>query len=47
MVRSCFRTAREEVKSGTIEIMGSYGLTIEELNAFLQEHTLNYVAANM
>ncbi len=46
-VQELVNTAREEVKSGTIEIMGSYGLTIEELNAFLQEHTLNYVAANM
>ena len=40
-------TAREEVKSGEIEIMGSYGLSIDDLNKFLEEHTLNYQAANM
>ena len=46
-VQELVDTAKEEVKSGKIEIMGSYGLSIEELNAFLQEHTLNYTAANM
>ena len=46
-VQDIVNTAREEVKNGTIEVMGSYGLSIEELNDFLKEHTLNYVAANM
>ena len=38
-------TAKQELKSGAVEVMGSYGLSTEELNAFLQEHTLNAQAA--
>ena len=46
-VQDIVEKARQEVMDGTIEIMGSYGLSIDELNDFLKEHTLNYVAANM
>ena len=40
-------TAKEEIKSDKAEIVTAYGLSIEDLNAFLEAHTLNYQAANM
>ena len=40
-------TAKEEIKNDQAEIVTAYGLSIEDLNAFLEAHTLNYQAANM
>lgn len=40
-------TAKDEIKNDKAEIVTAYGLSIDELNAFLQAHTLNYQAANM
>ena len=40
-------TAKDEIKSDKAEIVTAYGLSIDELNAFLEAHTLNYQAANM
>ncbi len=40
-------TAKEEIKADKAEIVTAYGLSIEDLNAFLEAHTLNYQAANM
>ena len=40
-------TAKDEIKSDKAEIVTAYGLSIEELNAFLEAHTINYQAANM
>ena len=39
-------TAKEEIKNDQAEIVTAYGLSIEDLNAFLEAHTLNYQAAN-
>lgn len=36
--------AQKELLAGTKEIVTAYGLSIEDLNAYLQEHTLNYTA---
>ena len=40
-------TAKDEIKNDQAEIVTAYGLSIEDLNAFLEAHTLNYQAANM
>ena len=40
-------TAKDEIKSDKAEIVTAYGLSIDELNAFLEAHTINYQAANM
>jgi len=40
-------TAKNEIKNDQAEIVTAYGLSIEDLNAFLEAHTLNYQAANM
>ena len=40
-------TAKDEIKSDKAEIVTAYGLSIEDLNAFLEAHTINYQAANM
>ena len=40
-------TAKNEIKSDKAEIVTAYGLSIEDLNAFLEAHTINYQAANM
>ena len=40
-------TAKDEIKSDKASIVTAYGLSIDELNAFLEAHTLNYQAANM
>lgn len=39
--------AKEEIKSDKASIVTAYGLSIEDLNKFLSEHTLNFQAANM
>ena len=40
-------TAKDEIKTDKAEIVTAYGLSIDELNAFLEAHTINYQAANM
>ena len=40
-------TAKDEIKNDQAEIVSAYGISIEDLNAFLEAHTLNYQAANM
>ena len=40
-------TAKDEIKNDQAEIVTAYGLSIEDLNTFLEAHTLNYQAANM
>ncbi|MDO5139225.1 MAG: BMP family ABC transporter substrate-binding protein [Oscillospiraceae bacterium] len=40
-------TAKDEIKNDQAEIVTAYGLSIQDLNAFLEAHTLNYQAANM
>ena len=40
-------TAKDEIKSDKAEIVTAYGLSIDDLNKFLSEHTLNFQAANM
>ena len=39
--------AKNEIKNDQAEIVTAYGLSIEDLNAFLEAHTINYQAANM
>ncbi|MDO5137579.1 MAG: BMP family ABC transporter substrate-binding protein [Oscillospiraceae bacterium] len=40
-------TAKDEIKTDKAEIVTAYGLSIDDLNAFLEAHTINYQAANM
>ncbi|MBQ8995857.1 MAG: BMP family ABC transporter substrate-binding protein [Oscillospiraceae bacterium] len=40
-------TAKDEIKADKATIVTAYGLSIDELNNFLSQHTLNYQAANM
>jgi basic membrane protein A len=39
-------TAKEEIKNDKVEIVTAYGLSMEDLNAFLEAHTMNYQAAD-
>ena len=39
--------AKADLVAGTSSVVTAYGMTNDEINAFLQEHTLNYVASTL